>query len=613
MRQALVIARRELAEKRFIFVAAVAFAVLPFLIALIPGARSTAGSRDVIVVAAGLLCIGFTLAVALALGANVIGRDLAENRLSFYFARPVGAASIWFGKVAAAIALIAASFVIILLPARLTGGVKWTGAWGANANMFALAVLGVAIAFFFFGHTLGSFLRSRSAWIAVDFVAFVAAVIAGYLIINAMLDADANRSATLLIIVIGSGVAVALVGGGAWQLSRGRTDRKRSHLALSRFIWIVVGSTLAIAAAYTGWITSATPNDITKLIVAVPRPGSWVILGGETRGRLDYKSVFVYNLDSGAYTRIPVFWRADLTADGKKLVFARANRRLGTVEIFERPVERNDDQSTGLTLHPFTDYVVSANGDRIASVGQGLLNVYDVPQRSSLASVRLPDDFGIGIAMYFDSPGSLRILSMETATETLHLSELDVDRHALQRTGTFGRCSSRRSFISGNEDGSRLLVRDASQRLVVIDGRTAAVQATIDVAAWRDATFLRDGAIVVSRADGRQSAVDLFDVRGVFVRSIPLPAESTFSLHATRDGRMVLSAREGGRPWETLIVNPATAAIERVPATPLTDASWWRNDLRRGPIDLPQFFLEKGRVVRWNYAARKSEVIVPKG
>src|SRR5258706_6535397 len=149
MRHALVIARRELAEKRFIVFAAAAFAALPFLIALIPGARSTAGARDVIVVAAGLLCIGFTLAVALVLGANVIGRDLAENRLSFYFARPFGAASIWFGKVTGAIALIVISFVVILLPARLSGGLKWTGAWGGNANLLALGVLGLAIVFFF--------------------------------------------------------------------------------------------------------------------------------------------------------------------------------------------------------------------------------------------------------------------------------------------------------------------------------------------------------------------------------------------------------------------------------------------------------------------------------
>ena len=89
MRHALVIARREIAEKRFVLFAALAFAALPFLLAAIPIARGSGGPRDVMDIVAGLLCIGFTLALALILGANVIGRDLSENRLSFYFSRPV--------------------------------------------------------------------------------------------------------------------------------------------------------------------------------------------------------------------------------------------------------------------------------------------------------------------------------------------------------------------------------------------------------------------------------------------------------------------------------------------------------------------------------------------
>src|SRR5438876_792573 len=117
MRHALVIARRELAEKRFVAVAATAFAVLPFLLATIPGIRGRGGAGDVIATAAGLMAIGFTAGLALVLGGTIIGRDLAENRLSFYFSRPVAASSIWFGKVAAALVLIVAVFAIIVVPA----------------------------------------------------------------------------------------------------------------------------------------------------------------------------------------------------------------------------------------------------------------------------------------------------------------------------------------------------------------------------------------------------------------------------------------------------------------------------------------------------------------
>jgi hypothetical protein len=178
VRQALVIARREVAEKRFVLLAALAFGALPFVVAAIPVARSGNGPRDVVDIVAGVLCVGFTFALALILGASVIGRDLSENRLSFYFSRPVGAASIWFGKVAGALALIAVSFAVILLPSRVAGAARWTQTWAGNADWMALAALAIAVVLFFVAHLVGTFVRSRSAWIALDFALACGAAVA---------------------------------------------------------------------------------------------------------------------------------------------------------------------------------------------------------------------------------------------------------------------------------------------------------------------------------------------------------------------------------------------------------------------------------------------------
>src|SRR5437763_9807576 len=232
----------------------------------------------------------------------------------------------------------------------------------------ALGVVGIAIVLFFFAHVLGTLVRSRSAWVALDFVAACAAAIAGTWMIRSMTDAEAFFAAMCLAVIIGCGLVVALIGGGAWQLARGRTDRRRSHRALSQFVWSAIAATLVMAGAYTGWLMSATPNDLTRLMTAVPRAGSWIILGGETRGRADYHAAYVYNLASGAWTRIPPadFWRADLTPDGKTLVLGRADRSRGTLTVSERPVDRSDEHSTGLTLHRYADFVTNATGDRIA-------------------------------------------------------------------------------------------------------------------------------------------------------------------------------------------------------------------------------------------------------
>ena len=103
MRHALVIARRELADKRFVALAAAAFAVLPFLLATIPGLRGRNGAADVIATAAGMLAIGFTGGLALVLGGNVIGdpgaRALVESPYLANLGRvPLG----WAGRQALA-------------------------------------------------------------------------------------------------------------------------------------------------------------------------------------------------------------------------------------------------------------------------------------------------------------------------------------------------------------------------------------------------------------------------------------------------------------------------------------------------------------------------------
>src|SRR3954454_20861526 len=121
MKNALVIAAREFEEKRFVGYAAVAFAVLPFILAAIPGI-SGKSPADVLTISA--LIFGTTVAVAVGVisGASFIGRDLSDGRMSFYFSRPVGSLSIWFGNLTAGILMIAGTFGLIILPARLAAG-----------------------------------------------------------------------------------------------------------------------------------------------------------------------------------------------------------------------------------------------------------------------------------------------------------------------------------------------------------------------------------------------------------------------------------------------------------------------------------------------------------
>src|SRR5947209_20060992 len=97
MRNALVIAAREFEEKRFVAYAAVAFAILPFIFAAIPGLK--ANPADTIAMGSLVFGTAFAIGIGVIFGASFIGRGLYDGRMSVYFSRPVVSLSSRFGKV----------------------------------------------------------------------------------------------------------------------------------------------------------------------------------------------------------------------------------------------------------------------------------------------------------------------------------------------------------------------------------------------------------------------------------------------------------------------------------------------------------------------------------
>jgi len=618
MRHAFIIARRELMEKRFVASAAAAFAVLPFLLATIPAIRGRNGPGDIIATGAGLLSIGFTIGLALVLGGNVIGRDMAEGRLSFYFSRPVGAASIWFGKVAAAVALIAGVFAIITLPARIFAAGAWRHSWGMNAPRLALTVLGIAVALFFVAHVIGSFVRSRSAWIGLDFAALCLAALASYLILRPLFVSGATAAFSVLGVAIVCGVAVALIGGGAWQLERGRTDRRRSHAALSQFLWAVIAVTLALTGAFVAWMLAAKPDDLTSVSAEAQSRGPWVLVSGDARGRMDYRPAFAYNAETGAYSRLPSrVGRAMFTRDGASMLLARFDERTKTVEMVRRPVGGG---ATGLTLSVHSDFNANDDGSRIVSVdNQGIVTVYDVPQKRSLMSARLPEEAGYVTGMYFATPALVRLFSInirhaapQPIQRKLRIYELDLTRRSLQQTGEFGH-DAKYLVVSANADGSRLVARDAGN-YHVLDGRTAQLQQSIPGDDLCGATFLRSGGTAVMKGAGDRSAIEIRDAGGTLLRSLTVPVSRAWSLGELPDGHFITLAQK--ERWQTFIIDSSSGKIlQRIPAQPVSWRTIGRMGYapRRDTAELPKLFTDGRRLLRWDYTTKKAQVVLPKG
>src|SRR5204862_7200798 len=124
--------------------------------------------------------------------------------------------------------------------------------------------------------------------------------------------------------VLGVFVALAILAAGAWQIARGRTDRRRSHKELSRFLWGTLGGGLLILAAYVAWVVSATPRDVPVPDFVDQSVSSWTFIGGRVKNRMDYHAMFLYNIDSGRFLRIPKmqsWWPAVFSNDGKVAVW----------------------------------------------------------------------------------------------------------------------------------------------------------------------------------------------------------------------------------------------------------------------------------------------------
>lgn len=536
MRNALVIAAREFEEKRFVAYAAIAFAVLPLLVlGTIP--MSHGKSRgEAIVLLALILSTGFTVGLGVITGASFIG-DVSSGRMSFYYSRPVGSMSIWFGKLTAGIILIVGCFGIIAAPARFIGN-WWTSVWDVTFAQFTLIVSGVAVALFLIAHVIGTFARSRSPLIAVD---FAAAVVCGVVIWLLILPLALGLAADLIkwfLIALAIALTIAIIAGGAWQLERGRTDRRRGHIALSQLLWTFMAIALLLAAGFVWWVVSAKPADIRDAVVSNSPGTAFVTISGKATNRGDYTAAWLMNTEDGRNIRIDAqsAWGVHYTRDGRSALWTVL---VGNVaELRRYTVGDAAPTDTGLTV--WGDFVFpSDDGGRIATVNQGMLSIYDVAAKRSLISTRIPQTKQArGL---FVTPDLFRLYVQADAS--IRIFELDVRARALRETGAIS--SPKYDFLSLDPTASRMVVRPAQSSVVTLnDARTGAVIRTLLAGSKVSVSrCLRDGRIVIIDSAHDGTVMHVFAPDGSPLREILLgPSEPAW--FAGDDGRHVVLLAE---------------------------------------------------------------------
>ena len=638
---ALVIARRELAEKRFVFATAALLSLFPFaFVALVPVTMS--GGRSFLVSMSAMTAVGFTLGLATILGVSTIGRDLADNRLSFYFAKPITAPAIWFGKLAAAIIMIGGSFAIILAPSLPFGTREWRTFWNLGLPELAVTAAVAALSLFLVSHVASTMVRSRSAFVLLDLGLAGVFGAATYLLTRSLLRGLAQDLTNYFITSIAALVLTVLVGAGAWQLARGRTDRRQNHIELSRFLWTSLGIVLLLAGGFVGWVVSATPSDLVyPLRGAQADAGPWLLIAGATRHRLDYLSTYFLNCADGSFVRIRPMGKFNTA-----VVFSRDGRTAAWMELSgagESPLElftRRLEQGapvvdTGISGNARTlqGLALSDDSSRIALLEDGMLRVVDLAAGRTLGSARVGGAVGGYYALFFSSPGVVRVYESTSDREgkdaRLRILEYEPARRAFIVTADVHQPARWISTIL-TSDGKTMLMSDGRTRLkhpsgesgtlTLADARTAAPIMTVPTRGGR-ATVLDDGRVVyfegsmlhvVGRDPSVARSIDLGMSKGpgTFVGS-PAPGKLVIAINPELGN----GPAQGTAP---MLVDVDRGVIERRGAGlfPIFGRSWsYLQDPRLPRVNSTRPLLfedERGAIVRWNPLTGEKKTLISK-
>jgi hypothetical protein len=292
------IARREVRERGVLLWAGLGFSLLALTFRVLPGVGGAYGVGELL---AMLLFLAFPPAVALAVGSSLLGRDLAERRLSFYFSRPLSAWTLWAGKFLGGAALVAVAFV----PCYVAFALSSSG--GLARQAFGIALL-ISLCLMAFAHVITTMYRSGSRLFALDLcLGAVCVTLVGAQVWHLTVAGVGPVLFGAIPVALAS-ATIAMMAAAAAQLAHGRADARRGHIALSAAVWALAPVGLGVLALWGGWLLRVTPADVGGVgnsLIAAPRGNAVFFKGSSWHGRAGFSPIFLMDGQSGSYVRLP--------------------------------------------------------------------------------------------------------------------------------------------------------------------------------------------------------------------------------------------------------------------------------------------------------------------
>lgn len=606
MRTTLLVAWKELAERKHVLFAAALSSALPFLAPLAPwfaGWPSGEIRLAAAAVVAGILAVG----VAVIHGSSTVAGEVAARRLSFLLSRPLGSLAIWTGKMLSGLVLAWLAALLSFLPTAVLGGPELLRDRGLESFSEDLHLMILApLVLLLLANALAAMLRDRSGWLAFDLVGLAAVALLSLWARNELETMTGSlgylvETVTTLLQVV---AVLALFVAGAVQVAAGRVDGRRGHRALSAVLWGITLIAAAAALGYGRWIAAPPFSAARDAGWVVPAPkGSWLFVEARVPSRGNVLWLWLVDAASARALRVgpdAKIGSMSFAPDGQRAVWsrslslgegsrwwpsaarstARTVDQLVTLDLAE-PALR--PRGTTLLFDGVRDIELSASGRRVAVVDGERVAVFELEGERLLASLGRPPEAVVFVARFVGEDLLVTILGEKgdypgwrwrmagLAVDPSHRRLVEVwSRH----TGSFPRrlCSNAtgdRLFYHavdwGEVKGGAWLEREVRSGNVL---RTFPSEPELWPWAGR---YLADGRVVLAESLGRSGRLRVVEREGTAARVIAVGELASMALGPEiRPGVLLLSAERvipGPPPQEvpeSLAVNLETGECEVV-------------------------------------------------
>jgi hypothetical protein len=602
--------RREIVDRRPLLWGTLVAALLPILARLQPWLRPELrrGWHEGLALVFG---IAFPIAVAIGLGASVIGEDLAQRRLGFYFSRPLSGWTIWGSKTLAAILITLATGAAFVLPVALLSDWRSSTTLGDLVRKFPdwfLPWIALLLGLIFVAQAAAGAYRARDGLFALDIGAFAVLASLSALLVWRLYDAGASTFVYMALPTVLVGATAAALGG-ALQVVVGRTDLRRGHLVLSATMWGILTAGLLCAAGFTSWVLSVSPQDVGTFpwSVHATASGSHVVFWA-ARDRAGYQPLFLLDTATGRFDRLPRNWINEFgfSTDGRRAVWVE-RRGGGSPVLVLRRLDAPGSSTVRTSLERYAGQgswlsELSDDGQRAVFSFPDRIAVLDTDSGREAASVsRAQLGVGGSGAVWFSRfafNGNAVVgffVPPQNSGLPLVVSTFDF------RSGgvTAGPRVEGIDWVWTVRDG-RALASGRKGPLTVVDASGARELVPAGGGAVGSPTFLEDGSVVafVKREDGLRLVV--WNRQGQVTLDVPPPAGTSIVAGEARAGWLTLGAgADYSRPARTVFVDAHTGAVVRVEEglTPIGSM----HDDRNFPAGSPgsRLFVDaKGGIVR---------------